>query len=148
MSKPTMEAWDCAMHMVRYLYGQRHRGIRYKSNGNAVPVCYYDSSARGDYVDSKCQYGHVVMLYGGPIIWSSKKHGHVGLSSSHNEYMALMHASVDIIWLRQLLTALRFKSMVSNPTLMLGDNDQATRLSREDIVTPGDLLLELQDLCQ
>ena len=137
MSRPTMEAWDCAIHMVKYLHGQRHRGIRFRCDGNPIPICYYDSSNRGDYSDSKSQYGHVVMLFGGPIIWSSKKHTHVGLSSSHNEYMALMHASVDVIWLRQLLTELQFDDMVAQPTVMLGDNDQATRLSREDIVTPG-----------
>ena len=70
-------------------------------------------------------------------MWSSKKHTHVGLSSSHNEYMALKHACVDVVWLRQLLKELAFDEMVSSPTVVLGDNDQATRLSREDIVTPG-----------
>ena len=123
--------------MVRYLYGQRHRGIMYRADGNPIPICYYDSSNKGDYSDSKCQYGHVIMLYGGPIIWSSKKHTHVGLSSSHNEYMALMHACVDIIWLRQLLTELGITDMVNSPMITLGDNDQATKLSREDINTPG-----------
>eukprot|EP01052_Picozoa_sp_SAG31_P002361 SAG31_NODE_83_length_27039_cov_14.035746_17_plen_131_part_00 len=53
------------------------------------------------------------------------------------EYMALMHACVDIIWLRQLLTELGITDMVNNPTITLGDNDQATKLSREDINTRG-----------
>ena len=137
MSRPTIEAWECGLHVLHYLYGQRHRGIRFRSDGNDVPICYYDSSARGDYADSKSQYGHVVMLFNGPMMWSSKKHTHVGLSSSHNEYMALKHACVDVVWLRQLLKELAFDEMVSSPTVVLGDNDQATRLSREDIVTPG-----------
>ena len=74
MSRPTMEAWDCAVHMLNYLYGQKHRGIKFRADGNRVPLCYYDSSAKGDFSDSKAQYGYCVMMFNGPVLWSCKKH--------------------------------------------------------------------------
>ena len=51
--------------------------------------------------------------------------------------MALKHACIDTVWLRKLLVEIGHGYLVKEPTVMLGDNDQATRLSREDIVTPG-----------
>ena len=88
MSMPTEEAYAAALHMVKYLYCNRDRGIRFNSAGNLDPLTLYDASNKGDYGDSKVSAGYVVMFAGGPISWSSKKAQHAGTSSSHNEYMA------------------------------------------------------------
>ena len=77
------------------------------------------------------------MMYGGPIAWSSKKHRHVGKSSSHNEYMAMSHCAVEVKWIRDLLTEMGFRDLVVEPTPCMGDNDQATRWSVEQMVTTG-----------
>ena len=87
MATPSMEAFNCAMHMIAYLDGQRHRGIRFRSDATGEPICYYDSSDKKDPKDSKAQYGYVIMMFGGPILWSVKKHNHAGRSSTDNEYM-------------------------------------------------------------
>jgi hypothetical protein len=79
----------------------------------------------------------VIMMFGGPIAWSSKKHRHVGKSSSHNEYMAMSHAAVETKWVRDLLTEMGFESLIKEPTALMGDNDQATRWGLQDMVTTG-----------
>eukprot|EP01043_Picozoa_sp_COSAG02_P046549 COSAG02_NODE_4365_length_5447_cov_3.412678_1_plen_98_part_10 len=33
MSKPNQEAFDAALHMIKYAYGQKDRGIRFNSEG-------------------------------------------------------------------------------------------------------------------
>jgi len=81
--------------MISYVYGQRDRGIQFNSKGNWDLLTLYDASNKGDYGDSKVSAGHVVMLAGGPISWSSKKAQHSGASSSHNEYMAAFHAAKE-----------------------------------------------------
>jgi len=144
MSQPSHQAWKCATHMVGYLYGQRHRGIRFKSDGNSTPICYYDSSHKQDPHDSKAQWGFIIMLFDGPILWGSKKHNHVGISSSHNEYMALSQASKNVMWIRKLLVEMGFGEMVDAPTPILGDNKQANMLSREDLVTPGNRFIRIE----
>ena len=50
------------MHMVHYLYGQRNQGIMFRSNGNTEPMCYYDSSDKGDPSDQRASGGYVIML--------------------------------------------------------------------------------------
>ena len=55
-----------------------------------------DASNKPDPADGKCQYGVACMFMGGPILENSKKLKHVGLSSQHNEYMAMAFAKVPI----------------------------------------------------
>ena len=143
MSRPTDLSWKCAMHTLKYLHGQQHRGIRYRSDGNTQPICYYDASNKADPSDGKSQYGYVIFLFNGPIIWGSKKHNHVGLSSTHNEYMALSQASKDIEWIRQILIEIGYP-LEKDPTPTLGDNDNATLYSREDLISPGNKFI-IQD---
>ena len=137
MSRPSKRAWKAAMHMVYYLYGQRNQGIMFNSNGNTEPICYYDSSDKGDPSDQRASGGYVIMLAGGPIAWSSRKHRHVGRSSSHNEYMALASGAQELKWVRDLLKEMGFADCVRAPSPILGDNDQATRWSIERMVTTG-----------
>jgi len=143
MSKPTELSWKCALHTLKYLWGQSHRGIQYRSDGNRQPLCYYDASNKADPSDGKSQYGYVIFLFNGPIIWGSKKHNHVGLSSTHNEYMALSQASKDIEWIRQILRELDYP-LERGPTPTLGDNDNATLYAREDLISPGNKFI-IQD---
>ena len=62
---------------------------------------------------------------------------HVGKSSSHNEYMAMSHAAVETKWVRDLIKEMGFNQWVTEPTALMGDNDQATRWSVENMVTTG-----------
>ena len=71
-------------------------------------------------------------MCGGPILWTSKKHNHTGRSSTDNEYMAQGHACTSVMWVRSLLYEMGFPELVEQPTPMLGDNDQATKLAIDD----------------
>jgi hypothetical protein len=77
------------------------------------------------------------MLLGGPIEWCARKlpADSPGQSAHHNEYMALSQASKTTQWLRSLLIEMDFGDWVSGPTRVYGDNDAATQLAREDILT-------------
>ena len=99
-------------------------------------ICYYDASDE-DRVDSRDTYGFVIFLADGPIMWVSKKQSHVCVSMSHVEYMAMNHATREVVWLRDLITKMGFESMITKPTPLIGDNRAADILSREDMVTPG-----------
>ena len=137
MSKPNKRAWDCACRILSYMYHKRKQGIRYRADGCNYLQCYYDSSHKADPTDGKAQYGWVITLMNGPIEWNSKKHNHVGISSSHNEYMALSHATKAIMWIRQLLQEMNLEEYIPEATPMMGDNDQATLLSQQEMVTNG-----------
>ena len=132
LSAPNSQAYEAALQMVAYLDGQKDRGILFSNNATPSPICYYDSSDKKDPKDSKAQHGHVIFMCGGPILWTSKKHNHTGRSSTDNEYMAQGHACTSVMWVRSLLYEMGFPELVEQPTPMLGDNDQATKLAIDD----------------
>ncbi len=59
--------------------------------------------------------------------WSSKKQPSVALSSTKGEYMAMMHASKEAIWIQQFLHNIHFP--LSNPTTLLINNQGAIALA-------------------
>ena len=83
------------------------------------------------------------MWNGGPICAISKKLRQVGLSSEHNEYMAMYYAQQQLVWIRQLLTEMGLGLMLTKPTVMFADNNAANTLSREDVVTHGNQYVAL-----
>jgi len=113
MSSPTEEAWMAAMHCIKYLYTNRDRGIRYRSDGNQKMIGYSDSSNRPDPKDSKAQHGHVLYWMNGPIAWTSLKHRHVGCSSFENEYMALAFAGGTVMFVTKLMQEMGFEEAVT-----------------------------------
>jgi len=144
MEKPSEKAWESCLHCLHYLYENRHEGIQFKSDASPIPICYYDSGHLQDRVDYKSFYGYVIVFMGAPIHWVSKKHQHVGESSAEDEYMALNHAGKMVVWLRNLFKEMGLGELVSKPTLMLGDNKQACRWSRTEMVTNGNRFIERQ----
>ena len=137
MCRPTEEAWRLGMWCVEYCRGQRHRGLKFSSTGNSNPICYYDSSNRADVTNGKAQHGHAIFLADAPVLAESKVHKHVGMSASHNEWMALRHAAMNVVWMRELLSEMGLTSMTKNATPCNGDNDATLRFSWEDMITPG-----------
>ena len=91
----------------------------------------YDFGFYQDAIGHKPQYGYVIYWAGGPLIWRSKKHIHIALSSSEAEYMTLTHAYKHVKWLRSM----GFGYMVEKPTRMIGDNKNATDWVVERMIT-------------
>ena len=79
--------------------------------------------------------GYAIMWMDGPLITSSYRLKHVGLSSEHNEYMAITAAAKKLVWITQLLEEIKHTHEL--PIDMFGDNVQANRLCAENIITTG-----------
>ena len=77
------------------------------------------------------------MWMGGPIISASKKLAHVGLSASHNEYMAMHWCHRHTTWLRDLLIEMGLGDIVSEPIKTYGDNTAAILLCEEEVISSG-----------
>ena len=100
MSKPTWTCFKAAMRMIRWLYDNRHKGIKIQHNQNIEPMGFVDASNKPDPKDGHCMYGFIITLLGAPVCDQCRKLDHVGLSSEHNEYMALAHANKVMVWFR------------------------------------------------
>jgi hypothetical protein len=144
MSKPTHIAFQAAMHMISYMGQNMNRGIIFRADGNKIPVVTCDASNKPDPFDSKCQGAFVTTWYGGPLSVYSKKMKHIGHSAAHNEYMIMASAVKRVVWLRQLISEISvLQEILDHPTLVLGDNTQAIRLSREEFITSGNQYIDI-----
>ena len=76
-------------------------------------------------------------MAGGPIVFISRKLHDVGLNAFHNEYMAMSEASKAIVWVRQLLIETGMEHLVSEPTILYGDNSTAVDLTYENFISTG-----------
>ena len=104
-------------------------------------TAFYDSSFNPDPKDSKCHYGWVIYLCGGPIAWGSHKHNHVSPAVMHAEYCTVRPLGDCIIWMRKLCTELGFSEFCDEPVPTHGDNDIATGLIRENRHTPANRMI-------
>ena len=142
MSKPSWKAFYGAMSLIRWVYDHRNEGLLF-TNSCPIPFGMVDASNKPDRKDGKCQFGFVFMFMGAVIMDVSKKLRHVGLSSEHNEYMAMAFAHQSLIWLRQLLEELDLTHLIEEPTVMFEDNKPAILLSQEDMVSFGNQYMYL-----
>ena len=133
MSSPTDECFELALQTLQYAYDNRHLGIVFRSDGNALPVTYYDASFNPDPNDGKSQYGFSTHLYGGPVSWISKKLKHVGTHVGQNETMSQTWAGKNSAWVYFLMEEINHKP--AQPVDLFGDNDQTNRLGQENMMT-------------
>jgi hypothetical protein len=137
MSCPTDEAWDAAIHLLKYVLQEKNRGIRFTET-NEEPLAFVDASNKDDPFDGKTQYGYAI-FWGGPLIVKSSKLSHVGINSTYNEYMGLHHCNKQVVWLRQLMAEIGLSDWIREPTRVFADNTQANKLCNEDLVTAGNM---------
>ena len=136
MSKPNAMAWDNAMHMIKWQVQNANRGVKWHIDGNQDPIGFTDASNK-TLVPSigTMQAGLALMWLNGPLCTESKRLNHVGLSSEHNEYMAITNLAKKLVWLRQLMAELKLPIM--QPTPVYGDNIQANKLCMEHFISTG-----------
>ncbi|MBL6911007.1 MAG: Ty1/Copia family ribonuclease HI [Pirellulales bacterium] len=122
---------------------RRVMGVPETGPGTLVAFC--DASNDADKLDGLCQYGYVLTMASGPVIYHSKKLKHVSPNGavSYCEYMALCMCNQAVVWLRQLLLELGEDELLNEPTIVYGDNRSANTLCVEDIVTAGNMYILL-----
>ena len=95
------KAFDALMQIIAWMVQRKSLGIIYTAGINTVPVYMVDASNKPDPADGKCQYCYLCMWMGASVLETSKKLNHVGLSSQHNEYMAMAFANQSIVYMAE-----------------------------------------------
>ena len=67
---------------------------------------YVDANHAGDLDDKRSTTGYVFTLGGGPICWKSMIQSLVALSTTESEYMAIVEAAKESLWLIGLVKEL------------------------------------------
>ena len=84
---------------------ERHNGLRHSlQDGNANSTRGVHRCRLGRYkADRRSTSGFVFSLGSGAISWSNKKQPIVALSSIESEYMGVVVAACEVVWLKKIL---------------------------------------------
>ena len=99
-SNPTEQHWKAVKHILRYIAGTVNFGLMFTRSGSA------DADWAGDIDGRKSTSGYLFQVGGASISWKSKKQSCVALSMAEAEYMSLILAAQEAIWLNRLLAEL------------------------------------------
>ena len=135
LSASSWDALELGMQIIRYAYGQRHRGLRFRSDGHPKLRASYDASDNPDPKDGKSSYGYSICLFDGPLHAVSKKTARVGTSSTHNEYIAQAEMAKCLVFIQNLFIEMGFPEICDEPTPAAGDNYTATTQLQEQRLT-------------
>ena len=131
MEKPQECHLTAVKRVLRYIKGTIDHGVlmpKKKKNGSDAEVYgYTDSDFSGDQDEKKSTAGHIFMIEGAPISWSSRKQSIVALSSCEAEYVAASYAACQAAWIEMLLEEL--KIMEPKKIKLFVDNKSAINLA-------------------
>ena len=88
----------------------RTHGIFYKEKSNLDLIGFTDSDWEGDNTEQNSTSGYVFILIEGPISWLSKKQSAIALSSIEAEYIGVVNATTQCLWLQGILGECGFES--------------------------------------
>ena len=130
MAAPTVDHWNAAKGVLRYLAGTNGVGLLYGKGTGLIGYC--DSDYAGDVDTRRSTTGYAFVLHGGVISWSSKLQPTVAVSTIDSEYMAASAAVKDALWLRMLCADF---DMPIGKVKILCDNQGCIRILKDAIAS-------------
>lgn len=131
MSNPSIEHWNAAKGVLRYLAGTSDFGIIF-GNGFRELIGYCDADYAGDIDTRRSTTAYAFVMNGGVVSWSSRLQPTVAVSTAEAEYMAAAAAVKEALWFRRLLQEL---GVVTATVHINCDNQGAIKLLKHPIAS-------------
>ena len=96
------------IRILCYIKGTPGQRVLYENRGHTQVIGYCDVDWADLPADRCSTSRYCVFIRDNLISWKSKKHDVVAKSSAEAEYQAMVLATCELIWLKQLLQELRF----------------------------------------
>ena len=109
----------------RYLKGTKELWLTY--GGQQKDLKGY-ANADGS-LSRHANSGYAFLLHGGAVSWAAKRQEIVSLSTNESEYVAVTHASKEVLWLRSLI--IQLFNVKLEPTTLFSDNQSAIALTKD-----------------
>ena len=105
MHDPRKGHWQAAKWIMRYILGAVDLGLKFERNDNVGShlVGYVDSDFVGDLDKRRSTKGYMFTLSKAPMSWRSTLQSTVALSTTEAEYMVVIEAIKEAIWLHGLV---------------------------------------------
>jgi hypothetical protein len=128
LDNPGEVHWEGVKQIFRYLASMKDRTLTYREERHEL--LGYTNADRASQPHCQAISGYTFLIDGGAVSWSLWKQELVTLSTMEAEYIAMMHAAKECIWLRCLIGEI-FPQLIDQTTLFC--NNQATlRLAMDD----------------
>ena len=119
-----MEHWKSIKHIIYYLNGTQNYGLLYDKE----KVMDFIGYSHADLDNCRSTSCYLFELSGAAVNWRSKKQSCVALSTAEAEYMALVSAAQEAVWMQSLQNNLNEASVKS--TLIYEDNQSITCMGK------------------
>ncbi|WJX48823.1 hypothetical protein P8452_35337 [Trifolium repens] len=126
LSNPGKVHWEAVKWVMRYLRGSSNLKLTLGCK-KPMLVGYTDSDLAGSIDDRKSTSGYMVTFAGGAVAWQSKLQKCVALSTTEAEFIAIVEASKELLWLRKFAMELGVKQ---EKYVLFCDNQSAIHLSK------------------
>lgn len=132
-SNPGRVHWEALKHVIRYLIGTREYRLSWGSS-NIGLMGYTDASHATEDLGYKSMSGYVFLIGGGAVSWSAKKQPLIALSTAESEYIAMVHATKELMWIRTFISEIL--RPLSLPSILHGDNQSAIAIAKNNHFSP------------
>lgn len=100
-TNPGKAHWAAAKRVFRYLKGTADKKLTFERTPTEI-LGYCDADYAGNLDTRQTTTGYVFIFQGAAISWASKLQKRITLSSTESEYIAMVAAAKESIWLKQL----------------------------------------------
>jgi hypothetical protein len=129
-SNPSDQHFKAINHLLRYINGTVNYCLEYDGKSKRSYLHGYSDSSYAEDLDTRRSVsGHMFLLGGAAISWSSKLQRTVSLSSTEAEYVEVSEAARQALWFRNLIKELG--DPIKEPITLFGDNHASIFLTEE-----------------
>jgi hypothetical protein len=112
-ANPSLAHYATAKRVLRYLKGTRNLGITYRAQHERASTALMDANSFYGFSDvayanadnNRFISGYVFLSNGGAITWGPRKQTMIALSTMEAEYVMLLEAAHEAMWLQSLYTS-------------------------------------------
>jgi hypothetical protein len=125
-----IEHWRALLHVLGYIRNTLNYGLIYSRDGSSglLPVGYADSDYAACHDTRRSTSGHVFVMAGAPVCWSSKRQATVALSTVEAEYISLTRAAQQQKWMHAWMSEVNLEQPL--PGTLYCDNQGAVDLTK------------------
>ena len=123
------EHWTTVKHILKYPRRTRDYMLVYHGD-ELAPIGYNDSDFQSDVDLRKSTSGYVFTLGGATVSWRSIKQSCIVDSIMEAEYVAVLEAAKEAVWLRKFLMELGVIAKAVDLMILYHDNSRVVALAK------------------
>ncbi|MBW0586496.1 hypothetical protein O181_126211 [Austropuccinia psidii MF-1] len=131
-TKPSVNHWNAVKHIFQYIRGTANWGIHYQArHDDSKPAIegWADSDYANCSINQKSISGNIVMVFGNPISWMSKRQTIIAQSTTEAEFVSMNICSKQLQWVSMLMV--RDMNIGMRKPVIYNDNSGSITISKQ-----------------